>query len=979
MGTLIFVAGLARQSCSPVLCGEVTMTESRPLRQGDPERLGGYRLIGILGEGGQGIVYLGERDSAEPDDSSEESRERFAVKLLRTHLAGNERARKYFARELSAAQRIDPSFTARIVEADVDGRTPYIVSEFVEGRALSDAVRTDGPLAGEGLHRLAVGTLNALAAIHQANVVHRDFKPSNVLLSADRPRVIDFGIARALDATMSVSSGVVGTPAYMAPEQLGGQQITPAVDIFAWGATMVFAATGVGPFGQDSIPVMMQRILHADPVIGDVQGPLRDLVWYCLYKDPAQRPTTQQALSLLGDAPGEAFSAPFGATPGSWTASWAASPVPPPPVTPAPPQTPTPALAPASAPAWESPGHSSLPPVQPWGTDPNAQPGVDTPPPAPWGTTGTRSPQSRRRRWLPAAAAAASVALVATGTILTLHFAGKGSSKDGPSGSAAGRAAPRAVDAALTGVVNPSTAKGGTLKLQQALEFDSLDPADMYFTGSWNFSRLYARSLLTYKGTPGTAGLRPVPDLATGPGEASADLKTWTYHLRTGVTYEDGTPVTAKDVRYAVARTFAADVFLQGPSYFRELLDAGTYAGPYKNTNLDTFTGVTTPDDHTVVFHLKKPYADFDYLAALPQTAPVPAAKDTKDKYKEHPVSTGPYKIESHVATKSVSLVRNTTWRPDGIRTALPDRIEITFGPDADTVDQALLNGQADMEPYGTGLQNTAISRVFADPSLQKNTDTITSGFLQYVALSTKVQPFDNVHCRLAVQYAVDRAAVQAAAGGSRVAAPATNLTPPVIVGAQKFDAFPTSTEKAKQELGLCGKPAGFTTKIAIRQDRPKDTAMAQALQQGLTKVGIKATIAAYPTTQFYTDTAGKPDYVHKNGLGMILASWGPDYPAATGFFPLLVDGRHILPSSNSDMAELNDPGVNGLLDRLNDTRDQKTRDGLTAQLDHQVMNTGALVPLVNTRFVLYRNPRLTNAVVSQMYVGYDLATLGVS
>lgn len=584
----------------------------------------------------------------------------------------------------------------------------------------------------------------------------------------------------------------------------------------------------------------------------------------------------------------------------------------------------------------------------------------------------------RLRRWLPAVAAAVSVALVTTAVIVTVHLTGTGGGKSG-SASSSGSAAPQAADAALTGVVRPSTAKGGTLKLQQPAEFDSLDPADMYFTGSWNFSRLYSRSLLTYKGAPGTAGLRPVPDLATGPGEASGDLKTWTYHLRSGITYEDGSPVTAKDVKYGVARTFAADVFVQGPAYFRDLLDAGSYAGPYRNTNLDAFTGVTTPDDHTVVFHLKRPYADFDYLAALPQTTPVPAAKDTKDRYKEHPVSTGPYKIESYVATKSVALVRNPSWHPDGIRTALPDRIEATFGPDADTVDRELLSGQADLEPNGTGLQTTATAQVFADPDLRKNTDTVTSGFLQFLALSTKVQPFDNLHCRLAVQYAVDRTAVQTAAGGPRAAAPATNLTPPVIIGAQTFDAYPTSTEKAKQELAACGRPTGFATKIAIRGDRPKDTAIAQALRQSLAKVGITVALTPYPTARFYSDNAGKPDFVHKNGLGMILSTWGPDYPTATGFFPLLVDGRHILPTSNTNMSELNDSAVNTLLDRLSDTSDQRTREGLTAQVDHQVMSTGAMVPLVNTRFVLYRNPRLTNAVVSQMYVGYDLATIGVS
>ncbi len=238
------------------------MPERRSLRPGDPELLGAYRLIGLLGEGGQGVVYLGRRLETESEvtkDTDGARGELFAIKLLRTHLSGDDRARRYFAREVAAAQRIDPSYTARIVEADVEGRTPYLVSEYVDGRPLSDAVRADGPLSGAALHRLAVGTLNALIAIHQANVVHRDFKPSNVLLSADRPRVIDFGLARALDSTMSMTSGVVGTPAYMAPEQLNGQQVTPAVDVFAWASTMVFAATGAPPFGQDSIPPPTRR------------------------------------------------------------------------------------------------------------------------------------------------------------------------------------------------------------------------------------------------------------------------------------------------------------------------------------------------------------------------------------------------------------------------------------------------------------------------------------------------------------------------------------------------------------------------------------------------------------------------------------------------------------------------------------------------------------------------------------------------
>jgi ABC-type transport system substrate-binding protein/serine/threonine protein kinase len=994
------------------------MPDSRSLRPGDPEHLGGYRLIGLLGEGGQGIVYLGVADelgsaagesgesgeSGENDSGTGEPEERaghregegegedqprrlFAIKLLRTHLSSDARARRYFAKEVAAAQRIEPSFTAAIIEADMEGRMPYIVSEYVDGRPLSDAVRSDGPLPGPELHRLAVGTLNALIAIHQANVVHRDFKPSNVLLSADRPRVIDFGIARALDSTISVSSGVVGTPAYMAPEQLTGQQITPAVDVFAWGATMVFAATGAPPFGQDSIPVVMHRILNTDPFIGDLQGPLRDLVWYCLYKHPSQRPTAHQVLARLTD------SAAHSPVPGAGWGAPAAHAVPsaaPPYGQPSPaPMAKPPTLAhsmpayPAAAPPAGSPGWGTDSNVR--GTDPGRAPGpsghpnAQLPPhqPAPpsgWGPMrdpATRPPRRARRPWLPVAAAAAGVALVAGIGVVAVQLVSSDEPPPKPTPSPV-------ADAALTRVVNPSTAKGGTLRLLHSFDFDSIDPGDMYQTASWNFSRLYARPLLTYKSVPGTEGLRPTADLAAGPGQPSEDLKTWTYRLRPGLKYEDGTPVTAKDVRYAVARTFAADVLGNGPAYFRELLAAGTYAGPYKNKDLNGFTGVTAPDDQTVVFHLNKPFADFDYLAALPQTAPVPQAKDTGADYKKRVISTGPYKIESYVADKSITLLRNPNWSGDGIRKQLVDRIEVNVEANADVIDSRLMAGEADLDVTGSGLQDASRAKAVTAATLRRNTDNPTTGFLRYVALSTKVAPFDNVHCRRAVQYAVDRNAAQTAFGGPQVAEPATNLLPPDIAGRQRFDIYPAGLPKAKEELAACGKPSGFTTNIAIRQARPKDKALAEVLQSSLAKAGITARIREYPVNDFYQDYAGKPSFVHKTGLGMIVSVWGPDYPTGLGFLPLLVDGRNILPTSNNNLAELNDPEINGLLDKAAQTRDQTTREGVTAELDRKVMDRAVIVPLVYDKSLLYRGSRLTNVYVSQMFGGYDYASLGL-
>ncbi|WP_131785441.1 serine/threonine-protein kinase [Protofrankia symbiont of Coriaria ruscifolia] len=267
-----------------------------PLRSDDPERVGTYRLTARLGAGGQGVVYLGH--GASDEGASDEG---VAIKLLRADLSGDAAARQRFIREVAAAKRVARFCTAQVLDADVDGDQPYIVSEYVDGPSLQHLVSSQGPRDGGALERLAIGTATALAAIHAAGVVHRDFKPGNVLIGPDGPRVIDFGIARALDTTNPIASQAIGTPAYMAPEQVAGSDVGPAADVFAWGATIVFAATGHSPFGSDSVPAVFHRILYAEPELGELPGPLRELVAACLAKDPHARPRAHQVLiGLLG-------------------------------------------------------------------------------------------------------------------------------------------------------------------------------------------------------------------------------------------------------------------------------------------------------------------------------------------------------------------------------------------------------------------------------------------------------------------------------------------------------------------------------------------------------------------------------------------------------------------------------------------------------------------------------------------------------
>ncbi|SEG73356.1 Serine/threonine protein kinase [Thermomonospora echinospora] len=266
------------------------MPQARPLDPTDPERLGDYQIVGRLGQGGQGVVLLGHG----PGD------EQVAVKLLHARLSDNALARSRFIRELEVAKQVATFCTAAVLDADVAGDRPYIVSEYIDGPSLQDLVLTDGPRGRSALERLAIGTATALTAIHRAGVVHRDFKPHNVLLGNDGPRVIDFGIARAMDlGGLTLAGGVPGTPAYMAPEQLGGAEVGPAADVFAWGATMLFAASGRMPFGADSVPAVIQRVLYEEPDLGPLPQSLRGVVGEALSKDPARRPTARQLLDRL--------------------------------------------------------------------------------------------------------------------------------------------------------------------------------------------------------------------------------------------------------------------------------------------------------------------------------------------------------------------------------------------------------------------------------------------------------------------------------------------------------------------------------------------------------------------------------------------------------------------------------------------------------------------------------------------------------
>jgi serine/threonine protein kinase len=258
------------------------------LAPGDPETIGPYRLRGRLGAGGMGRVYLG----LSPGGRS------VAVKVIRADLAQDAEFLARFRREVAVARTVSGLFTAPVIDADVDGPMPWLATAYVPGPSLADAVGEHGPLPAASVLALARGLAEGLSAIHAAGVVHRDLKPANVLLAEDGPRVIDFGISRAVEASVLTHTGlVVGSPGFISPEQAEGREAGPPSDIFSLGAVLAFAATGQGPFGSGSTPALVYRVVHTGPQLDLMPAEVRSLAERCLAKDPAMRPTAADLLA----------------------------------------------------------------------------------------------------------------------------------------------------------------------------------------------------------------------------------------------------------------------------------------------------------------------------------------------------------------------------------------------------------------------------------------------------------------------------------------------------------------------------------------------------------------------------------------------------------------------------------------------------------------------------------------------------------
>ena len=536
----------------------------------------------------------------------------------------------------------------------------------------------------------------------------------------------------------------------------------------------------------------------------------------------------------------------------------------------------------------------------------------------------------------------------------------------------------------------PTGNKGGTLFLINDADFEHIDPQRTYVANALNFTeRFMTRTLTTFKSVRGPAGSEIVPDMATDLGKPSEGNKVWTFKLKDNIKFDDGTPVTCKDLKYGISRSFAADVITDGPHYAQHYLDVekdaeGTpvYMGPYTpgpNGGFDK--AIECTDDKTIVFRLAEARGDFNYTVTLPQFAAVPQAKDTKAQYDNNVVANGPYKIESYQRNKQLTLVRNTHWDPktDTVRKAFPDRVVVRMGADPNVIDQQLLSDTGDAKTgvmNSTNVQPQNLNRVLNDPALKRRSVHGLDGFTLYIAVNT--QKVKEQQVRLAIGTAVNKETYRGALGGKDAGDYATSFISPALKSHKKFDVYnvpPTGDPaKAKQML----QQAGVTTPYKLRFDyrnRPATAKAAAAVKEALEREGnFAVTLNAIPSATYYT-TIGK-----KATAGDIMtAGWGPDWPSGSSVIPPLFHGPLALAEGTPNYSQLKDPKIDQMIEEANKETDLDKQAKLWGELDEAVVKTGAAIPTIWSKTTQMTGSGVKGAFLHAFYGEIDLNALSVA
>jgi len=563
-------------------------------------------------------------------------------------------------------------------------------------------------------------------------------------------------------------------------------------------------------------------------------------------------------------------------------------------------------------------------------------------------------------------------AAVGTAAILALAVAGC-SASPGQSGQSTGKSDPYAPLVVKEGFKD----KGGNINVLMSSDFQTLDPGNSNYVQTANVGQLYYRTLTMAKeksGAPPTI----VPDLATDTGKVSADGKTWTYTLKKGLKFEDGTPITSKDVKYGVERTFARDVYTQAPQELNSALDADKYKGPYSGGDL---AAVETPDDTTVVFHLKQPFAEFPALVSRSNTAPVPQAKDSKLDYTNHPISSGPYKVKSYERGRQLILERNSNWdaSTDPNRSALPDTFTFTLSTSQSTISQQLI---ADSDPTAITLDSNGALQAsdtskLSDAAIKPR---LAGGFLGCIdVIDFNTTTIKDPDVRKALALAMDRNAMQVQYGGARFGQITNAILTDKMAGYTAPQSDLDASGKPKLDEAkklLAGKDVPKTLTYGYANSAPRYKNIGTVLQQNFKELGIDLQMQAIPAANYYTTLAGDhmPDVARSGWCGgadsssarfTVDPNIGPSLDGTTYGFSNIP--RYFDATLSKEMYDLR--GQNGTKEELGKK---------WFQVYDKVMAQTPLVPFVHSYTMSVVGSKVHNAQMGYFFGAIDLSEVGV-
>ncbi|GIG60204.1 ABC transporter [Longispora fulva] len=522
----------------------------------------------------------------------------------------------------------------------------------------------------------------------------------------------------------------------------------------------------------------------------------------------------------------------------------------------------------------------------------------------------------------------------------------------------------------------PGAKKGGQILWLEDGEFQHFDPQQMYYSDSLDAgTQVMFRMLTTFVEDPNGGPLRLVGDLATNTGVSSDGDKTWTYTLRDGIKFEDGSPITSKDIAYGVARSFSryGD---QGMQYIQNALDPKReYKGPYEG-NLKV-PGVSTPNDHTIVFTFAQPHAEFPYLAAYPTVAPVPQAKDSKDKYEDEWVASGPYKRQVQKKDQYMILERNPYWdaKTDPARHQYVDTIKFDWSVNRASQTQRLMvsRGEDQTAVMTASVAQQDIATVAGDSNLKGRTMEAATPFTNFVYINT--QRVTDLDVRKALNYAFDRDSYVKALGGLKVARPATTILAQTVPGYKDYDVYqagPTGDiAKAKKlvegkkvgKLGYCfpntvnGQKNAVVVQAAFQRDNVFDVAMVPVESKEYSNV-----VGASNTT-----------------CDLIANGWAADFPDGSSTLQVLFDGTSIRPTGNQNLSYLNVPALNDEFAKLALMGDRAQAAPLYGALDEKIMREYApVVPTHYVRAYQLNGTKVGGAFMSPLYAQVNLTGIFV-